>query len=298
MTDISICMVSLDCWDVFKDCMESLRENRPSFSYEIIVVDNSSSDGTPENIKKYFPDVRLIRNDRNVGFTVAINQAIKISSGRYILLLNTDTILNRDTLFKLYQFMEENPQVGIVGPKVLNPDGTFQPQCKRGMPTPLASLFYISKLDRLWPQSPIVGQYLLVNLPENESHQVASVSGCCLMARREVWQAIGPFDENIFGFGEDIDWCVRARNAGWQVWYYPGSSIIHLKGHGGVHAKPYKKVWAIHQAMWIFYHKHLMPKYLWPVTVSVWLGVKISLILSIIQVWLRQLIRLPLRRQG
>jgi len=107
------------------------------------------------------------------------------------------------------------------------------------------------------------------------------------MARREVWNQVGPLDETIFGFGEDIEWCMRAKGAGWEVWYYPGSVITHLKGQGGAHIKPYHRVWGIHQAVWTIYRKHLRTRYYWPVTGVFWLGIRISLALSIITTWAR-----------
>ncbi|HEX6288540.1 MAG TPA: glycosyltransferase family 2 protein [Herpetosiphonaceae bacterium] len=298
MTDISICMVSLNCLDVLKACLESLRANRSSVSFEIIVVDNASTDGTVEYIRQHAPDVQLVLNDDNAGFTRATNQAIERSTGKYILWLNTDTILKPDSLRRLQDFLEATPQAGIVGPKVLNPDGTFQPQCKRGLPTPLASLCYMLKLDRLWPKNRLVGQYLLTYLPVEQAHQVDAVSGCCLMARRSVWEQIGPLDEQIFAFGEDIDWCVRANDAGWQVWYYPGSSIVHLKGQGGVHSKPYHKAWGMHQGMWVFYRKHLMKRYPWPVTGLVWIGVWGDLALASMNIWIRRHVSSRLRRSA
>ncbi len=284
-------MVSLNCWDVIQTCLTSLRPSPSGLQYEIIIVDNASTDGTPERLKACFPDVRLVQSDRNLGFTKATNQAIELSTGDYLLWLNTDTILRPDSLPNLVQFLEARPQVGIVGPKVLNADGSFQPQCRRGLPTPLASLFYLLKLNRLWPDNRTVGQYLLTYLPVDNPNQVDAVSGCCLLARRQVWDDIGLLDEDIFGFGEDIDWCVRAKNAGWEVWYYPGSEIVHLKGQGGVHARPYHKVWGIHQAMWVFYRKHLRSRYPWPVTAAVWLGVAVSLSASVLGLWLRRMVQ-------
>ena len=126
------------------------------------------------------------------------------------------------------------------------------------------------------------------HLPVDQQTEVVAVSGCCLMARREVWDAIGPLDESIFGFGEDVEWCVRARKAGWQVWYHPQSVIVHLKGHGGVQSRPFHKVWGIHQAMWVFYRKHLKADYAWPVTLLVRTGVAISFVLSCASVSLRR----------
>jgi GT2 family glycosyltransferase len=281
-------MVSLNCWNVIRMCLDSLQTSDSTITYEVIVVDNASTDDTPQLVKQHYPYVRIIQNKRNVGFTKATNQAIEQSSGRYILWLNTDTILYPDSLSKLCQFLDQHPSAGIVGPKVLNPDGTFQPQCKRGMPTPLASLSYLLKLDRLFPNVPAFGQYLLTYISESQTNQVDAVSGCCLMARREVWNDIGPLDEDFFGFGEDLEWCVRAKKAGWDVWYYPESVIFHLKGQGGVHAKPYHKIWGIHQGMWLFYRKYLLLEYNPLITALVWLGIWSKLGITSIYTWLQR----------
>jgi GT2 family glycosyltransferase len=274
--DVSICMVSLNCWTVLEPCLESLVDSDNRVTYEVIVVDNDSRDGTPERLAEKFPWVRVIRNDKNVGFTKATNQGIRESRGRLILWLNTDTILRPDSLSRLVGFLDERPNAGIAGPKVLNADLTFQPQCRRGLPTPWAILAYRTGLTRLRPHSRAFGQYLLNYLPVDEAAQVDAVSGCCLLARREVWSDIGELDEAIFQFGEDIDWCVRAKQRGWQVWYAPNSEIIHLKGHGGVHSKPYQKVWGIHQAMWVFFQKHLSARYPKALSPVVMLGIAIS----------------------
>jgi hypothetical protein len=287
MNRVSICMVSLNSWTVLQNCLLSILATMRAEDYEVILVDNASTDGTPDNVAKAFPDVTLIRNRSNVGFTRATNQAIERSTGEYLLWLNTDTIVKPEALYRLRAFLETHPTAGIVGPKVLNGDGSFQAQCRRGRPTPLVSLSYMSGLDRIWPHSRYAGQYLLTHLPVDSDCQVESVSGCCLMARRQVWEAIGPLDQAIFGFGEDMDWCVRAKHAGWEVWYTPVGEIIHLKGQGGVHAKPYHKAWGIHQAMWVFYRKHLAVEYPLPVTWAVWSGIWAHFVVSVVGVWLR-----------
>jgi len=283
--DVSICMVSLNCWNVLEDCLVSLRKSDRGVSHEIIMVDNASTDDTVRKTRELFPEVRIIPNDENVGFTIATNQAIRASSGRYILWLNTDTILRPDSLAVLVRYLDENPRSGIVGPKVLNADGTFQPQCRRGLPTPIAALSYMAGLDRLFPNR-LLGEYLLRYLPVDEANQVAAVSGCCLLARREVWNQIGPLDEEVHGYGEDIDWCVRAKKGDWEVWYLPSSVITHLKGKGGAHFRPYRKVRGMHQWMWLFYKKHLKSRYPWPVSAAVRGAIGVSLALSLARVWL------------
>ena len=284
MPALSICMVSLDCRRVVEDCLESIRKS--SFrDLEVIVVDNASADGTLEYLRAQ-PDVRLIENGYNAGFTVGTNQGIRASSGKYLLWLNTDTILREDSLQRLIDFLAANPRAGIAGPKVLNADGSFQPQCKRGFPTPFASFCYALGLDRIWPSNPSVSRYLLRSIPEDQTSIVDAVSGCCLLARREVFDDIGPLDEEMFGFGEDLDWCVRAAKAGWEVWYDPQSVIVHLKGQGGAHSKPYRMIAAMHHCMWVFYRKHVKPRSSPLTTALVATGVGLSFALSMARRWI------------
>jgi GT2 family glycosyltransferase len=283
VVDVSICMVSLNAWSVLTDCLASIYASDPSVTYEIIVVDNGSTDDTKRLIAQHHPDVVFVANKQNIGFTRATNQAIGMSSGRYILWLNTDTILRYDTLRKLVSFLDDNPRVGVVGPKVLNADGSFQPQCRRGMPTPLSSLSYMIGLPAILPNSRLANGYLLSHLPNDREIQVAGVSGACLLARRALWEDIGPLDERIFGFGEDLDWCVRAAAKGWGVYYTPSAELTHLKGQGGAHSKPYHKIWGIHQAMWIFYTKHLASQYPGIVNGLVRTGIGLSLTGAIVR---------------
>jgi len=289
---LSILLVSLDCRRVVSGCLDSLR--RSSFrDYEIVCVDNGSDDDTVEYLRAQ-PDVRLIENGANRGFTKAMNQAIAASSGKYLLWLNTDTIVRETSLAKLVEFLDAHPRAGIVGPRVLNPDGSLQAQCRRGMPTPFAALSYALRLDRVWPNHRRVSRYLMRWLPEHQAAQVDAVSGCCLLTRREVHEQIGVLDESMFAFGEDIDWCVRAAAAGWEVWYYPGSVITHLKGQGGAHTRPYRKIFGLHQAMWLVYRKHLSARYGHLTTAAVAAGVGVSLIVAAATKFVS---RLPRRRQ-
>lgn len=285
--EVSICIVSLNCLGVLKDCLESLR-NCPSYAaWQVILVDNGSTDGTVESVRRMFPEVCVIANERNVGFTRATNQGFRVATGPYLLWLNPDTVVRPDSVDRLIEFLEQKSGAGIVGPKVLNPDGSFQSQCRRGLPTPSASLFHMLRLDRLGPWRRTFGEYLLTYQPVDQSLPVVSVSGCCLLARRRVWDEIGPLDEQMFGFGEDIDWCLRAIEAGWQVWYYPSSVIVHLKGHGGAHSRPYRKAFGIHQCMWLVYRKHLARRYGPLTTAAVWTGVRLSLFAAVAAVALR-----------
>ena len=253
---VAVAMVSLNCKGVLRDCLDSLRTLDPPIPLELILVDNASTDGTLEMVRADYPELAVIENDGNKGFSIATNQGVEATTAPYVLLLNTDTIVEPDSISTLVQFLEDNPKAAAVGPKVLNGDGSFQPQCRRGKPTPLASLLYLLKFHKLFPDKPWANGYLLGHLPLDQSAQVDAISGCCLLTRRDIWKEIGELDPGIFGYGEDIDWCLRAKEHGYEVWYYPQSVITHLKGQGGAHSKPYHKIWGIHQAMWVVYRKH------------------------------------------
>jgi GT2 family glycosyltransferase len=285
MPDVSIAMVSLNCWGVLKDCLDSLRASDPSVTHELFLVDNGSTDGTRENARTQYPEATLIENSENAGFLKGTNQGIRLGRGRYVLWLNPDTILRPDSLRQMVGFLEAHPKAGIVGPRVLNADGSFQPQCKRGMPTPGASLAYYAKLDRLFPRNHTLGQYLLRYLPEDQANQVDAVSGCCLMARREVVDDIGLLDEDLKQWGEDIEWCVRAKKADWEVWYNPESVITHLKGKGGRHAVPYHVTKNMHYAMWVFYRKYFQAQSSPLTSAAVWTGIQGSLAGSLVRIW-------------
>lgn len=296
--ELSICMVALNCWKVLEPCLESLLASKRVERYEVIVVDNGSTDGTQAALTARFPWVKLIENGRNDGFTKATNQGIRVSTGRLILWLNTDTILREDSLEKLVRFLKLHADCGIVGPRVLNADGSFQPQCRRGVPTVLNAAAYRLGLDMLWPSNRTLGHYLLRYVPEDQDAQVGSVSGCCLLTRREVWDAIGTLDDDIFGFGEDLDWCVRAKEAGWEVWYTPSSVITHLKGQGGVHSRPYHKVWGIHQAMWIFFRKYLRKEHSAAFAGVIWIAIWSSFLLGVGTVALKRILKSTLTETG
>lgn len=259
--DVSICMVSLNCRKVIANCLLSIYASKPTVTFEIIIVDNASKDETLKFVEATYPGVKLIRNQENVGFAQATNQGMQASSGKYILWLNTDTVLRPDSLVQLTQFMAEHPKVGIVGPKVLNGDGTIQNQCRRGFPTPWASLTYFSGLSKLFPRSQFFAGYLLTYLDENEANEVDAVSGCCLLARREVLTQVGLIDGRYHSYGEDLDFCAEAKKAGWQVFFYPGAQITHYGGQGGSGVKPYNSIYQFYRAMLLFYRKQMAPDY-------------------------------------
>ena len=261
MIDLSICIVTQQARDYLHGCLQSIAENPPSAAYEIIVVDNASSDGTREMLQADFPAVQVITNDHNTGYTAPMNQALRQGSGRYLLQLNPDTLVPPGALQTLLEFMDSHPQVGICGPKVQNADGSLQKSCRRGDSRPWAVFTYFSGLSRLFPRSKFFGGYHLNHLPEDAINPVDGVAGSCMLIRREVVNQIGYLDERYFAYQEDADYCFQARQAGWQVFYVPTARITHFGGRGGTRVEPYRSIYAWHRSYWLYYHKNFAKDY-------------------------------------
>lgn len=258
----SICIVTFQARTYLHECLTTLYEETVDISKEVVVVDNGSNDGTEEMLNAEFPEVQLIKNSSNTGYTAPMNQALRASSGRYLVQLNPDTVTLPGTFQNLIGFMDQNPRAGICGPKVLNEDGTLQGPCRRGEPRPLAVIGYTFRLGRLFPKNKILNEYLLSYRDENETHQVAGVSGSCMVIRREVVEQIGYLDEKFFAYQEDADYCRRARDVGWQVFYVPIAQIIHYGGKGGSRVQPWRSIWEWHMSYFRYYRKHLSRDYI------------------------------------
>lgn len=260
--DLSICIPTLKAQALLRDCLRSICENTHAIQVETIVVDNGSGDGTVEMVKTEFPGVRLIENDRNTGFTRPTNQALRISQGRYALLLNNDTLVQPAALDRLVQYADAHPEVGICGPKVLNRDGTMQKQCRRSFATPWDLFCYFSGLSRWFPRSPRFARYLWTFEDEDKTHGVDAISGSCMLIRRAVLDQIGLLDEMFFAYQEDADFCFRAKQAGWQVVYYPEAQIVHYASQGGSRIDPYRSIVEWHRSYFLYYRKNLASRYL------------------------------------
>ncbi len=261
--DISICLVSYGTRELLKNCIHSIQTQTLHCNYEIIVVDNGSQDGTIDMLVREFPQVQMIQNNQNLGYTKPMNQALRLSKGRYLLQLNPDTIVLENALDQLVDFLDDNPLIGICGPKVLNRDGSLQKPCRRGEPRPLAVLAYFSGLAKMFPKNRRLGEYLMSYMDENQVHPVSSVSGCCMLIRRDVVDQIGYLDEQFFAYQEDADICYRARAAfpGWQVFYYPEAKIIHYGGMGGSRVQPFRSIYEWHHSYYLYYKKNLAKDY-------------------------------------
>jgi GT2 family glycosyltransferase len=260
-TQLSVCIVTYKARDWLEKCLESLQANTQLEPIEIVVVDNGSGDGVDQMLISNFPQVRLIENQSNQGYSRPMNQSLKAAAGRYLMQLNPDTLILPGALDSLFAYMEDNPQVGICGPKVLNADGSFQKQCRRGEPRPLAVVSYFLGLPRLFPQNKAFAGYLLETEHEDSIIEVAAVSGSCMLIRRQVVDQIGYLDERFYAYQEDTDICSRARGAGWKVVYFPESKIIHYGGRGGSRVEPFQSIIQWHKSYYLYYKKHLAKDY-------------------------------------
>lgn len=261
MIDLSICTPTLNAKELLRAAVRSIYAHTHTITFEIIVVDNGSCDGTLEMVRAEFPAVRVITNAHNAGFTKPTNQALRVSAGRYALLLNNDTVILPDALDRLVAFADAHPEIGIVTPKVLNRDGTLQKQCRRGLATPWELFCYFSGLAARLPKDPRFAGYLVTYIGEEETHPVAAVSGSCMLIRRAVLEQIGLLDERFFAYQEDTDFCFRAGQAGWKIFYYPQAQIIHYAGQGGSRAQPYRSIWEWHRSYFLYYRKNLAARY-------------------------------------
>ncbi len=252
---ISIVIVSFNVEKLLKECIESIYRETQAGSFDIWVVDNNSRDNSVPMVRENFPEVNVIENSENVGFPKANNQAVVKSQSDYILLLNPDTIIEDRAIDKMVAFMDSNPKVGVSGCRVLNEDGSLQLACRRSIPTPKVAFYRLSGLSRLFPNSKTMARYNLTYLDPNQPHEVDAVSGAFLLIRKQVVDAIGVLDENFFIYGEDMDWCIRAKSAGWKVMYYPDARILHYKGIG-CSTNSRKTSYEFYRAMVLFHKKH------------------------------------------
>jgi len=258
---LSIIIVNFNVRDFLSQTLRSVKKATQSIPSEIIVVDNHSSDGSAEIVEREFPDVVLLKNAENVGFARANNQALKRAKGTYLVLLNPDTIVQEDTFQTLIRFFENHPDAGMVGCKILNPDGTLQLACRRSFPTPWVAFTKLVGLGKLFPRSKYFGRYNLTYLDPEKTTEVDAISGSFMMLRREVYRQVGPLDERFFMYGEDLDWCYRVKQAQWKIYYVPKTKIIHYKGASSGKSRK-DTLLMFYRAMLQFVQKHFRGKYL------------------------------------
>lgn len=254
--DVTVSIVNWNTRDELRECLNCIFAQDGSISYEVIVVDNASPDHSSEMVRAEFGDrVRLIENDTNRGFGAAQNQAIAASKGRYVFFINPDCrMFRRDLLRRMVDYADANPDIGALGPKILNPDGTLQFSARR-FPPMFAGIFRHTLLGRLFPKNRFVRSYLMTDSPHDSIMDVDWLSGSALMVRREMLDGVGGFDERFFMYCEDVDLCKRAHDAGWRVVYYPEVEVCHRIGAAS-DKNPIAMIKQHHRSMLLYFLKH------------------------------------------
>ncbi len=248
--DLSIVIVSWNTCDLLLSCLTSVYNYSPACRFEIWVVDNASSDGSTEMIRRRFPQVQLIENQENFGFARGNNQAILRSAGKYILLLNPDTEVKSGALEALLKFMEENPHAGAAGARLVNPDGTLQNSCYRA-PTLTREIFRLFHLESLIPNS----SYLMAEWMNTTHREVDIAQGACLILRRQALDQIGLLDEEYFIYSEEVDLCYRLRKAGWKIYWVPQAEVIHY-GDQSTRQVPTEMFLRLYESKILYFRKH------------------------------------------
>jgi O-antigen biosynthesis protein len=267
--DVSVVIVSYNVSSFLDQALITLARAIGGLEAEVFVVDNDSADDSVAMVRDRHPWVNLIESGGNIGFARANNLALAHALGRYVLLLNPDTVVRPDTLSTMVRFLDTHPESGAAGCKVLNPDGTLQLACRRGFPTPGAAFYKLIGLSGLFPRSRTFGAYNLTYLDPDETAEVDALSGSFMMIRREALDQVGFLDEDFFMYGEDLDLCYRIKNAGWKINYVPDTEIIHFKGESTRTVPTHKSIRDFYIAMRIFVDKHhgmgsrrIMPQWL------------------------------------
>ncbi len=252
---LSVIIVNYNVRAYLEQCLRTVYKALEHIEGEVFVVDNLSTDGSVEMVRDRFPRVRLMANAGNVGFSRANNQAIRESTGEYVLLLNPDTVVGEEVFRDVIQFLDPRPKVGGLGVKMIDGTGRFLPESKRGLPTPSVALCKIIGLTRLFPRNRIFGRYHLGHLPEDEAAPIEILSGACMFLRRKTLDQVGLLDESFFMYGEDIDLSYRITLGGYENWYFPRARIIHYKGES-TKKSSVNYVFVFYNAMAIFARKH------------------------------------------
>lgn len=256
--DLSVTICSWNTADDLCRCLQALEVERNSCSFEVIVVDNNSEDGSPDRVEQDFPWVRLLRQSRNLGFTGGHNLALEARRGRHAFLLNSDAFVHPGCLRTLLDHAASHPELGILGPKLLNEDGSLQFSCRR-FPNPLAALFRSTPLGKLFPNNPFTRDYLMLDFDHSRATEVDWVSGAAMFATEAFLERVGFLDPNYFMYCEDTDWCFQAWQAGFRVGYVPDAVVTHAIGRSTDKA-PNRMVIRFHRSMFYFYRKNMVSR--------------------------------------
>ncbi len=272
MRDLAIVIVNYNVCDLLRDCLKSVYAST-GLIFEVCVVDNASPDESADMVAREFPQAHLIRNTENIGYAAANNLGLRYFgfsdqpsavSGRqaemprYALLLNPDTVVPPDAFVRMVQLMDDHPDFGVSGPKLVRLDGSLDLACRRGFPSVEVSFWRLTKLSKIFPRSRRFGRYNMTYLDPNQAAEIDSVVGAFMLVRRTAIEQAGLLDETFWMYGEDLDWAYRIRQCGWKVYYYPLVVVTHVKRASSSqdNAGAAKAKYEFDRAMWLFYHKH------------------------------------------
>jgi len=251
---VSIVIVNWNTKDILRGCLGSIFTQRSELACDVIVVDNASTDGSPQMVEEEFPQVILIRNSANRGFAPANNQGIAIAKGRYVLLLNSDTVVLDGAIEKTAAFADAHPEAAVVGCRVLNPDKSLQPTCFM-YPSVLNLFLDAMHLSKLFPRSRFFSRERMAWWKREDVREVEVVTGCFMLVRREAIDRVGPMDEDYFMYGEETDWCWRFHRAGWRLMFTPSGQIIHFGGQSTSQVRP-QMLLQLRSGVLLFFRKH------------------------------------------
>lgn len=283
---LSVILVNWNTCDLTKQALVSVYKETVGIDFEVIVVDNNSGDASVEMIKKEFPQVQIMENKENLGFGKANNQGLKIAQGDYIMLLNTDVVVLDAALNKLVSYLDQHTEVMMVGPRLLNKDLTFQHACRRMLPNPTNSFFYLFGLTKIFKNNKFVNEYKQYTIDPEITGPTQALSGAAMMFRQQVYNEIGGFDEAFFMYGEDLDFCKRVLDKGWKTVYVSEARIIHFGGQSS-DKRRVKSLLNFYEAMWLYYKKHFYKKHSIVFHFFVWLGIKTKMLIALVKNYLK-----------
>jgi GT2 family glycosyltransferase len=272
--DLSVVIVNFNTRDLLRDCLNSLRPELAGVEAEVVVVDNASSDGSVAMLADDFPQVRVLVNAVNAGFSRANNRALREARGRDVLLLNPDTLVRRGAVRTLTTALHTLPGAVGVGPRVLRPDGRLDLACRRSFPTPGVAAARLLGLSRLFPRSPRFARYNLTYQDPDQPGEIDAGTAAAMCFSLEGLAAVGFFDEDFFMYGEDLDLCYRLKQRGGRIYYVPSATVVHLKGMASGRQAT-AMLGEFHRSMWLFYKKHYVHGWRRALAPAVWVGIQL-----------------------
>jgi len=256
MVDLTVSIVNTNNRELLRGCLRSVFESTDRISLEVYVVDNASDDGSIQMVNAKFPQVKLIENKRRLGFAENHNQVLWKSQGRYVCILNEDTLIHPNALEKMVDFMDKHHDVGAIGPQVLNDDGiTVQLECARDFPTLWTEFCRITALSKLFPQSKFLGGVLMSYWDHGDTREVDCLLGACMIVRREILNEVGLLDEQFFMYGEDVDWPYRIKKQGWKICFLAEARILHYGGQSKK-GRTWEMTFDLRRGEFKFFRKH------------------------------------------